>query len=398
MLAEFILSPQNIRTRLVVGVSIEPRHIRVACLARSEYGWELYALHSMPLSQEEVHHDNGIRLDSYLAHSLAHAWQKLGVRHKQIAISIAKHYVVTQEVTLPPELKRADLEIALLAQAEKMLPFTVSDIAMDYQFNPGSTVTARLAVCQKQQILRLQSLARAAGLKLIKVEDETAAGLRGAGLRQGSQLAPSIQRSKRMDSLTWAKYDARYDVACGVAIDGGFNLTPWRNRVLRERNLWFGVIAIVVMVCAQIPVWVYQQNIIIKQQQVSRDQQHITERVTILKARIAEDNSTKQRYQEQIQRAQTLALWAHANEWLEQILEQLPNAISTRLRLERLRLATPASEIHGYAEHASDVSAFAVQLTRIPAIRKAELGEIRSTEDGLGNRFSVRLWIDLEAL
>ena len=395
MIADLISPIQNIRKGLVLGLSIEPSNIKIIGLARHGMNWELHAFVSKPLSLDPHHHKDANHLDEYLAHSLRLAWQSLGTRHQEIAISIAQRYVVTRTVNLPDNLQPFDLEIALLAQAEKMLPFTVSDIAMDYKLHADTAKSATLVVCQKQQITRLANLAVKAGLKLVAVEDENTACARGAALRQAHDSEPKILRPRHMDQQTWQQYDSRYDVACGVAVGGEFNLMPWREKILRQKNLIFGTVAILIVLCAQIPMGIRQINMNAQNQKIMQDTQNMIVRTAHLKTRIADYTHTKQIYQKQHERHQALTLWSNANGWLEQILQQLPNSVPEKMHLEQLRLTTPISEIRGYAESPSDISVFASQMARIPAISKAELSEIRVAENGLGNKFSVRLWIDL---
>lgn len=398
MIATLILLIQNMFGRLALGVSIEPKNIKIACLIRTGKKWKLRALLSEPLNIQEQHSTNVQNLDNYLAICLRRAWMRLRIPNKKIAIAIAQRYVVTRQVPLPPNIQISDIEVALLAQAEKMLPYTIADIAMDYRFDAGIAHQATLAVCQKQQITRLTKLVHAAGLKLVAVEDTASSRSRGVQLRGNKNIQAMIMPDKYLDSAAWAIYDAGYDTACGMAVGGGFNLTPWRAQVVRKKNLLFMLSAFFVIVIAQLPIWIYHNGTQIERQKLFNAEQTLVAQITKLDNQIKNAKNLKIRYQQQHQRHQIIALWTQANGWLKQILEQLPSGVSGRLRLEQLRLATPVSEIRGYAKSPSDVSAFAQYAERIPAIRKVELTEIRATEKALGHRFSIRLWINLQSL
>lgn len=355
---------------------------------------ELRALASEALSIESVPGQNPAKLEHHIASRLRSAWRKLGTSSKKIAIAIAQRYVVIQTIQLPPQTHDTEIETALLAQAEKILPYTVEDIAMDYRTDKESPHKITLAICQKQQITRMSKLANSAGLHLVAAEDDTSARLRGEQLRTRRHHQLSMVLGRNMESELWSKHGARYDTACGLTLREGFNLVPWREHELRHKNIHFAIVTAILIAVAQMPVWLHHNHITAKYQSTLSMSQALRAQLLSITEQINEATQMHTRRQTWHKRNLVMTSWAHANEWLNQMLEHLPAVAPKQLHLEQLRLGEPLSVIHGRATHLSDVSKFAAHIAQISSVRKAELAEIRASKDGLGHTFNIHVWTD----
>ncbi|QXH56309.1 type IV pilus biogenesis protein PilM [Pseudomonas maumuensis] len=93
----------------------------------------------------------------------------------QVAVALPSSQVICKVCRLPAGLTEHGVEAALLAQAEQLFPFTVEDLALDFQVrgpcpDAAGQVEVVVVACRQSQLDPLERTFEQAGLQLVAVE------------------------------------------------------------------------------------------------------------------------------------------------------------------------------------------------------------------------------------
>ncbi len=154
----------------VVGLDIGSSMMKVVELKRSGSGVEITALGVAPTPQEAV--ENSIILDSQmLGQAVKALLSQTGVTAKKCVSSVSGQSAVVVRVIDVPQMSDDELANAIKWEVERVVPFPLSDVILDYKvidrpegYAEGQNVDVVFAVAQQDLVdLHVQAL-QAAGL------------------------------------------------------------------------------------------------------------------------------------------------------------------------------------------------------------------------------------------
>ncbi len=245
----------NPRSR-TLGVEIQEGAVYAALLCRDRQGWTVAGFASQPLSPL-----SGEPSTQHIATALQQALRQLsGGYPRRAAFALPETLVAHHQCTLSGDFEEDALETALFAEAEGLLPYPIEELAMDYRFLPGTRtedgrVTAEIVVCRRRNLEQLQAIAQAAGLQAVCAEPAAAARSRGWQMLEISKdvgNTPTLRVETALAPTPTERHNL--SLACGLAVGGGFNLFPWRERGRRAANRNSIAAAAVMVLLAQVPV------------------------------------------------------------------------------------------------------------------------------------------------
>ena len=177
----------------LVGVEIAPDAVRLVQLQQRKRRWRLMGSAHEPL-QLEVGHDWAAE-PGLVAQALQRAYRRSGLKQRRIALALPASQVICKLCHLPVERGMEQLEAQLLADAERLFPIPLEDLALDFQVMGASRVQAgcsevMVAACRQSALAALESVVEEAGLQLEAVEVDNIAlcrmlppdGVEGAAL------------------------------------------------------------------------------------------------------------------------------------------------------------------------------------------------------------------------
>ncbi|PYB74708.1 pilus assembly protein PilM [Pseudomonas sp. LB-090624] len=198
----------------LVGVEIAPEAIRLVQLQRRNRHWRVVGSAQEPLPAPAG--ANWIADPGAAGAALQRAYRRSGLRQRQVALALPACQVICKTCHLPTAHDGAQLEAQLLADAERLFPFPLEDLALDYQVMGASSVQpgcseVMVAACRQSALASLESVVEQAGLQLEAVEVDSIAlcrmlppgGLEGVALLRiearsvtlyGWQLGRAFQR------------------------------------------------------------------------------------------------------------------------------------------------------------------------------------------------------------
>lgn len=159
-----------------------------------------------------------------LAEMLREEHRVARVRSRHVVGAIANNNVITRNITMP-KLPPQELGEAIKWEAERYIPFPMSDVSFDYHVLPqlpgesGDEITVTVVAARLEHVTRLAELIKRAGLEPMAIETKSFALLRA--------LAPEFNR-QGADTVTLL-------LEIGAAIT---TLTAVRNNnILLNRNV-----------------------------------------------------------------------------------------------------------------------------------------------------------------
>ncbi|KIY39330.1 type IV pili biogenesis protein PilM [Pseudomonas sp. 10-1B] len=177
----------------LVGVEIAPDAVRVLQLQRRNQRCRVVAWAQEPF--EPPAGKDWAAEPAVVVAALQRAYRRAGLRQQRVALALPASQVICKACHLPAEQDEADLEAQLLADAERLFPFPLEDLALDFQVmgassaQPGCT-EVMVAACRQSALAPLEALVAEAGLQLEAVEVDSIALHRmlPRGDREGSAL------------------------------------------------------------------------------------------------------------------------------------------------------------------------------------------------------------------
>lgn len=112
--------------------------------------------------------------------ALCSAYQRSGSRQRRVAVALPASQVICKVCRLPANQPEAEIEAQLLADADRLFPFPLEDLVMDFQLLGASreqlgAQDVMVAACRQAVLQPLEALFDEAGLQLEVVEVDSIA-------------------------------------------------------------------------------------------------------------------------------------------------------------------------------------------------------------------------------
>ncbi|WEK31331.1 MAG: pilus assembly protein PilM [Candidatus Pseudomonas phytovorans] len=177
----------------LVGVEIAPDAVRVVQLQRRGRRCQVVASAQEPF--ESAAGKAWVEEPAAVVAALRRAYLRSGLRQPRVALALPASQVICKRCHLPVELVGAELEAQLLADAERMFPFPLEDLALDFQVLGASSMQpgcaeVLVAACRHSALASLDAIVGEAGLQLEAIEVDIIALCRmlPQGCLEGSAL------------------------------------------------------------------------------------------------------------------------------------------------------------------------------------------------------------------
>lgn len=162
----------------LLGVEIASDSVRVLQLRRRKGRYEQVAW-ALERFEPFTAGDWWQAPDRVLA-ALRSAYRRSGSRQRRCAVALPCSQVICKLWQLPGNQSEADLEAQLLADADRLFPFPLEELVMDFQVMGASHVQAgaqdvMVAACRQTVLQPLEALFEAVGLQLEAVEVDSIA-------------------------------------------------------------------------------------------------------------------------------------------------------------------------------------------------------------------------------
>ncbi|WGV22289.1 pilus assembly protein PilM [Pseudomonas putida] len=179
----------------LVGLEIAPDNVRMVQLQRRNRRCRVLAAVQEPF--ESPAGSDWAAEPAAVVAALKRAYRRSGLRQRRVALALPASQVICKLCHLPAEQGGAEMEAQLLADAERLFPFPLEDLALDFQVMGASRVQpgcseVMVAACRQRALAPLAGVVEAAGLQLEAVEVDSIA--LGRMLPQGSQQAAALLR------------------------------------------------------------------------------------------------------------------------------------------------------------------------------------------------------------
>ncbi|WDY58345.1 type IV pilus biogenesis protein PilM [Pseudomonas sp. PSKL.D1] len=162
----------------LLGVEIAPDSVRMLQLRRRKGRDDVIAWAVEPLAP--VKNGEDWQSTDRIAPALRAAFQRCGSRQRRVALALPASQVICKLCHLPAGQSEADLEAGLLADADRLFPFPLEDLAMDFQLmGPSQSregcVDVMVAASRQSALQALEAVIDTSGLQLDAVEVDTIA-------------------------------------------------------------------------------------------------------------------------------------------------------------------------------------------------------------------------------
>ena len=159
----------------LLGVEIASDSVRIIQLQGCRRRHRVAACISEPLSSDGAAGDP----DSVVA-ALENALRRCGSRQRRAALALPGSQVIFKHCQLPQGLGASGLEAQLLADAERLFPFPLDDLALDFQVLGASGERdghqdVLVAACRQRALEPVERMVARAGLDLVAVEVDSIA-------------------------------------------------------------------------------------------------------------------------------------------------------------------------------------------------------------------------------
>ncbi len=179
----------------LVGVEIAPDTVRMVQLQR--HNRRCRVLVSLQEPFESPAGSDWVAEPAAVVAALRRAYRRSGLRQRRVALALPANQVICKLCHLPVEQGGAEMEAQLLADAERLFPFPLEDLALDFQVMGGSRdqpgcAEVMVAACRQSALAPLEAVVEEAGLQLEAVEIDSIA--LGRMLPQGSHKGAALLR------------------------------------------------------------------------------------------------------------------------------------------------------------------------------------------------------------
>ena len=203
----------------LVGVEIAPDTVRLVQLQRRGRRWRLLASVQEPF--EAPAGSDWAAEPAAVAAALRCAYRRSGLRQRRVALALPANQVICKLCHLPMEQGGAEMEAQLLADAERLFPFPLEDLALDFQVLEPSRVQpgcaeVMVAACRQSVLAPLEALIEEAGLQLEAVEVDSIALARM--LPQGGQQGMALLRIEAHSATLYGWQSGRPQQRCELGL------------------------------------------------------------------------------------------------------------------------------------------------------------------------------------
>ena len=168
----------NDSTQPLIGVDISTTAVKMVELSASgkgTYRLEGYSIASIP---KDAIVDGNISALEQVSDAVKLAWKLLGSREKRTALALPSAAVITKKVMMSADLREADMEVQVEAEANQYIPFPLEEVNIDFQVigpapNNPDEVEVLIAASRKEKIEDRVAAAEDAGLKVTVMDVDT---------------------------------------------------------------------------------------------------------------------------------------------------------------------------------------------------------------------------------
>ena len=168
----------NDSTPPLIGVDISTSAVKMVELSASgkgTYRLEGYSIAAIP---KDAIVDGNISGLEQVSDAVKLAWKLLGSREKRTALALPSAAVITKKVMMSADLREADMEVQVEAEANQYIPFPLEEVNIDFQVigpapNNPDEVEVLIAASRKEKIEDRVAAAEDAGLKVTVMDVDT---------------------------------------------------------------------------------------------------------------------------------------------------------------------------------------------------------------------------------
>ena len=168
----------NDSTPPLIGVDISTTAVKMVELSSSgkgTYRLEGYSIATIP---KDAIVDGNISGLEQVSDAVKLAWKLLGSREKRTALALPSAAVITKKVMMSADLREADMEAQVEAEANQYIPFPLEEVNIDFQVigpapNNPDEVEVLIAASRKEKIEDRVAAAEDAGLKVVVMDVDT---------------------------------------------------------------------------------------------------------------------------------------------------------------------------------------------------------------------------------
>ena len=168
----------NDSTPPLIGVDISTSAVKMVELSSSGkgvYRLEGYSIAAIP---KDAIVDGNISGLEQVSDAVKLAWKLLGSREKRTALALPSAAVISKKVLMAADLREADMEAQVEAEANQYIPFPLEEVNIDFQIigpAPSSPdeVEVLIAAARKEKIEDRVAAAEDAGLKVTVMDVDT---------------------------------------------------------------------------------------------------------------------------------------------------------------------------------------------------------------------------------
>jgi type IV pilus assembly protein PilM len=168
----------NESTPPLIGVDISTSAVKMVELSaagKGLYRLEGYSIAAIP--KDAITDGNVVGLEQ-VSDAVKLAWKLLGSREKRAALALPSAAVITKKVLMAADMREADMEAQVEAEANQYIPFPLEEVNIDFQIigpAPSSPdeVEVLIAAARKEKIEDRVAAAEDAGLKITVVDVDT---------------------------------------------------------------------------------------------------------------------------------------------------------------------------------------------------------------------------------
>ncbi|MFJ4441352.1 type IV pilus biogenesis protein PilM [Pseudomonas sp. NPDC089422] len=159
----------------LLGVEIASDSIRIAQLRRHRGRYQQLVWVVEPLAP-----GNGWQDPDRIVAALRSAYRQSGSRQRRVAVALPASQVICKLCQLPVSQAPSQMEAQLLAEADRLFPFPLEDLVLDFQvlgaslLQPGS-LDVLVAASRQSALQPVQAAFEAAGLELVVAEVDSIA-------------------------------------------------------------------------------------------------------------------------------------------------------------------------------------------------------------------------------
>ena len=168
----------NDSTPPLIGVDISTSAVKMVELSaagKGAYRLEGYAIAAIP--KDAITDGNVVGLEQ-VSDAVKLAWKLLGSREKRAALALPSAAVITKRVLMAADMREADMEAQVEAEANQYIPFPLEEVNIDFQVigpapNNADEVEVLIAAARKEKIEDRVAAAEDAGLKVTVMDVDT---------------------------------------------------------------------------------------------------------------------------------------------------------------------------------------------------------------------------------